>query len=546
MWGTMMSYQLTLHSVLERARRLFSDVEIVSRRMDGSLHRYTYAAFYRRARALAESLREAGLRRGDRVATLMWNHGAHLEAFFAVPACGGVLHTLNHRLHANDLGYIVNHAQDQFLIVDDDLLPHWEAIKERVDCRKVIVVAHEKRPVPRQYEEYETFLARARGKFEYPSLHENEAAALCYTTGTAGSPKGVVYSHRALVLHSMAMSLPDALGISQHDTVMPVVAMYHANAWGLPYAATLSGSKQVFPGPECDTEALLELAHSEGVTLSAGVPTVWIEVLDKLGKRPDKWKLQEGTRIMVSGAAPPEAMIRDFDRFGIKVVQAWGLIETSPLLTVATVKRSFENEADERKYELLGTQGLPLPFVELRAIGDGGPIPWDGESLGEAQVRGPWVTGSYYNLPELRGKWTDDGWFRAGDVIKIDSDGYVKLTDRAKDLIRYGDQWISSVDLENELMGHSAVKEAAVVAVPHPRWQERPLAAVVLKEGEQATVNELRAFLQRKFADWQLPDAIVFVDHLPHTPTGKLLKKELRKQYKNWDWEAGMEQSSRG
>ncbi len=537
MWGTMMSYQLTLDSVLERARRIFSDVEIVSRRQDGSLHRYTYAAFYRRARALAEVLIQAGLRRGDRVATLMWNHSVHLEAFFGVPAAGGVLHPLNHRLHANDLSYIVNHAEDKFVIVDDMLLPQWEEIKDLVDCKNVIVVSHTGRPVQREYEEYERFLGRAEGKFEYPSLHENEAAVICYTTGTAGSPKGVVYSHRALVLHSLAMSLPDALAISQHDVVMPVVAMYHANAWGLPYAATMSGSKQVFPGPECAPECLLQVAQDEKVTLSAGVPTVWIGVMHTLEKNPERWKLREGFRVMVSGAAPPEAMIRELDGFGIRVLQAWGLVETTPLLTVATVKESLENAPEEKKYETRATQGIPLPFVDVRAIGDSGAIPWDGSTLGEAQVRGPWVTASYYNLPELRGKWTDDGWFRAGDVVTIDHDGYVKLTDRAKDLIRYGDQWISSVDLENELMGHAAVKEAAVIAVPHPRWQERPLAAVVVKDGERTTAEELCAYLGRKFAQWQIPEAIVFVDHLPHTPTGKLLKKELRKRFKNWDWE---------
>lgn len=537
MWGTMMSYQLTLDSVLERARRLFSDVEIVSRSSDGPLHRYTYAAFYRRARALAEVLQRAGLKRGDRVATLMWNHYAHLEAFFGIPAAGAVLHPLNHRLHANDLSYIVNHAEDRFIIVDDLLLPQWEEIKDRVDCKNVIVVSHTGQPVAKGYEEYERFLGRAEGKFSYPSLHENEAAVLCYTTGTAGSPKGVVYSHRALVLHSFAMSLPDALSISQHDVIMPVVAMYHANAWGLPYAATMAGSKQAFLGPECGAAGLLQLAQDERVTLSAGVPTVWIEVMQALEKARDRWNLAPGIRVMVSGAAPPEAMMREMDSFGIRVVQAWGLVETTPLLTVSTLRPSMEKLPEEEKYEIRGTQGVPLPFVELRAIGDSGPIPWDGSTLGEVQVRGPWVTASYYNLPELRGKWTDDGWFRAGDVVRIDADGYVKITDRAKDLIRYGDQWISSADLENELMGHPAVKEAAVIAVPHPRWQERPLAAVALKEGERATVEELREFLARKFAAWQIPDAIVFVDQLPHTPTGKLLKKELRKQYKNWDWE---------
>ena len=536
MWGTMMTYQLTLQSVLERAGRLFAGVEIVSQKPDKSLHRYTYREFYDRAKALAEVLRTIGLRRGERVATMMWNHSVHLESLFGVAAAGGVVHTLNHRLHANDLSYIINHAEDRFVIVDDVLLPLWEQVREHVDAQQVIVVPHTGEPVPHGYQNYEVLLRRAEGKFSYPSLHENEAAVMCYTTGTAGSPKGVVYSHRALVLHSLAISLPDALAISQHDTVMPVVPIYHANAWGLPFAATMAGSKQVFSGPNLETESILDLAASEQVTLSAAVPIVWVEVQDRVDKEPERWNLSPRLRVMVSGAAPPESMIRDLDQHGIRVVQAWGLVESGPLATVSTIKASLDSESEERKYELRSTQGIPLPFVDIRGIGDNGAIKWDGSSLGEVQLRGPWVTASYYNLPELRGKWTEDGWFRTGDVVKIDPEGYVKLTDRAKDLIRYGDDWISSVDLENELMGHPAVKEAAVIAVQHPRWQERPLAAVTLKEGQTATEEELRNFLRQKFAEWQVPDAIVFLSALPHTPTGKLLKKELRKQFRNWKW----------
>lgn len=537
MWGTMMTYQLTLDSLLERAGRLFANVPIVTRLPDGSVHRYNYANFYRRARALAEVLQKAGLRRGERVASLMWNHYVHLETFFGVPAAGGILHTLNHRLHANDLSYIVNHADDKFVIVDDILLPLWEEIKDRVDCKQVIVVPHTRQPVAHGYEDYEIMLNRADGKFSYPSMHENEGAVMCYTTGTAGSPKGVVYSHRALVLHSFAMSLPDALAVSQNDTVMPVVPMYHANAWGLPYAAVMAGSKLAFSGADADAEAMLDFAVAEQVTLSAGVPLVWIDVLRHLEHEPNRWKLAPGMRVMISGAAPPDSMIRDLDKHGIKVIQAWGLVETSPLATVCTLKPSLADAPEEEKLEVRASLGIPLPFVEVRGIGDSGTIPWDGATLGEVQLRGPWVTASYYNLPELRGKWTDDGWFRTGDVVKIDPEGYIRLTDRAKDLIRYGDDWISSVDLENALMGNHAVKEAAVIAVQHPRWQERPLAAVVLNEGESASPEELREFLARKFAQWQLPDAIVFVPSLPHTPTGKLLKKELRKQFRTWKWD---------
>lgn len=542
MWSTMMSSQLTLDAVLERAGKLFGTVEIVSRRPDGGSARYTYADFYLRARSLAEALQRSGLRRGERVATLMWNHSAHLEALFGIPAAGGVVHTLNHRLHGNDLSYVVNHAEDRFAIVDEDLLPLWQEVKDRVDCANIIVVGRTGAYSGRECEEYETFLRRAEGKFTYPSLHENEAAVLCYTTGTAGSPKGVAYSHRAIVLHSLAMSLPDALDVSQYDTVMPLVPFYHANAWGLPYAATMAGCRQVFAGPEADMERLLDLMTGEGVSLSGAVPIVWMEALHRLEREPGRWKFPVNARVLVSGAAPPLSLIRDFERLGVTVIQGWGLVESAPLATISTIKASLKDLPEAQKNDLRASQGVPLPFMELRTIGDEGPNAWDAKALGEVQVRGPWVTASYYNLPELRGKWTDDGWFRTGDVGTIDAEGYLHMTDRAKDLIRYGDDWISSVDLENELMGHPAVKEAAVVAVQHPRWQERPLAAVVLEEGEKATAQELREFLAVKFASWQLPDAIVFVTALPHTPTGKLLKKEVRKQFKNWKWDDAMVQ----
>lgn len=536
MWGTMMSYQLTLGAILERAGALFGDVEIVSRRPDRGLHRSTYAEFYRRARALAEVLLMSGLRRGERVATLMVNHQQHLESFFGVPAAGAVLHTINVRLHANDIAYIINHAEDRFLIVDDNLLPLYEEIKGRVNCEKVIVVPHTRAPIPRQYENYEVFLARAEGRFQRPSLHENEAAVMCYTTGMAGSPKGIVYSHRALALHSLAMSLPDSACIAQRDVALPVVPMYHANAWGLPIAATMIGCKQVFPGMHSDPDSLLELFAQEKVTLSAGVPAVWLGILHRLEKHPSRWQLAD-MRAIVSGAAPPPDLIRELDRYGIHLLQAWGLVETTPLVTVASVKASLEKSSAEKKYEARATQGLPLPFIEVRSVGDTGITPHNGATLGEAQVRGPWVASSYYNLPELRGKWTEDGWFRTGDVVTFDPDGYMKITDRAKDLIKSGDDWISSVDLENALMGHPAVQEAAVIAVLHPKWQERPLAAVVLKQDAHATAEDLRTYLAEKFAEWQLPDAIVFLPQLPHTPTGKLLKKELRRQFRNWNWE---------
>jgi fatty-acyl-CoA synthase len=533
----MMANQLTLGGILERAGTLFPNAEIVSRQPDGTLHRYTYADFYHRARGLAETLQQSGLRRGDRVATLMHNHSVHLEAFFGVPAAGGVLHTINHRLHPNDVAYILNHAEDKFLIVDDVLLPLYEQIKERVSCGHVIVVPHLRNGFSKHYENYEALLARAAGNFTYASLHENEGAIMCYTSGLAGSPKGIVYSHRALCLHSLVLALPDSAAIAQRDAVMPVAPMHHANAWGLPIAAALIGCKQVFPGPFTDPDSLLDLIQAEQVTLSAGVPTVWMSVLHRLEKEPERWKFPAGLRAIVSGAAPPPALMRELDQRGLRLIQAWGLIESGPLATVANLKPELASLPEEKQYDIRSTQGIPLPFIELRGIGDSGVIAHDGVTLGEAQLRGPWVASSYYNLPELRGKWTEDGWFRTGDVVTIDAHNYLKLTDRAKDLIRSGDDWISSVDLENALMGHPAVKEAAVIAVPHPKWQERPLAVVVLKDGEQVTAETLLSFLADQFARWQMPDAVVFSEQLPHTPTGKLLKKELRKEFRNWKWE---------
>ncbi len=539
MQGTMMDYPLTLVPILERAGRLFGKVEIVSRLPDRSLHRYTYKDFYRRARALAEALQKAGLRRGDRVGTLMWNHYAHLEAYFGIPLAGGVLHTLNLRLHPRDIAYIANHAQDRFLIVDDVLLPLYEQFKDQVNAERVIVVPLTGKPVPEGYLDYEAFLGTATGDFTYPELDENEALGMCYTSGTTGQPKGVVYSHRAVVLHSLASGLSGTLGITQRDVVLPVVPMFHVNAWGLPFTAVMVGAKQVFPGPYLDPESLLELFERERVTFTAGVPTIWLGILQALEKAPDRWKLAPGMRMVVGGSAAPEGLIRAFDRFGLQVVHAWGMTETTPLGTVSLLKSYMEDLPEEEKYAYRAKQGLPAPFVEVRVVNEEGEAPWDGKTMGELQVRGPWVAASYYNLPEAQDRWTEDGWFRTGDVATIDPEGYVKITDRTKDLIKSGGEWISSVDLENALMGHPKVAEAAVIAVPHPRWQERPLAVVVLKEAYKGKVTpeELREFLAPKFAKWWLPDAFVFVDEIPRTSAGKFLKAKLREQFRDWKWD---------
>ncbi|GIW29262.1 MAG: long-chain-fatty-acid--CoA ligase [Meiothermus sp.] len=532
MQSTMMDFPLTLPHLLERAGKLFPKEEIVTRLPDRSLHRYTFGDFYQRSRRLASALQKAGLQKGDRVATLSWNTYAHLEAYFGVPVAGGVLHPLNLRLHPSDIAYIINHAQDRFLIVDDVLLKLYEAVKEQVNLEKVIVVPLSRQPVPEGLLSYEDFLATGDPDFAYPALDERDAAGMCYTSGTTGKPKGVVYSHRSIALHSLASALPDALNLAGHDVLLPVVPMFHVLAWGLPFTGVMVGSKMVLPGPHLDPVSLLDLFESEQVTKTAGVPTIWLGVLQALEKEPTRWKLKP-MEMVVGGSAAPEAMIRAFDRLGHTVLHAWGMTEMSPLGTVSRLKRHLRGDP-ALEYRYRAQQGLPTPWVEIRAVGEQGVVPWDGQSLGELQVRGPWVAASYYNLEEESDKWTPDGWFRTGDVVAIDPEGYIRIADRTKDLIKSGGEWISSIDLENALMAHPAVKEAAVIAIPDPKWDERPLAAVVLKEGASVTPEELARFLEPRFAKWWLPDAYVFLDEIPRTSTGKFLKSKLREQFRDY------------
>ena len=538
MRGLMMDFPLTVPALLERAGGIFGQVEIVTRRPDRSLARTTWGEVYRRSRRLANVLTGMGLRRGDRVATLLWNQSEHMEAYLGVPSAGGVLHTLNLRLHPDEITYIANHAGDRFLIVDDVLLPVYEKFRDRVKFERVIVVPFGGGATPEGFLGYEELLAQANEDFTYPQLDENEAAAMCYTSGTTGRSKGVVYSHRAVVLHSMSCCGVDSFGLSMSDTILPVTSLFHANGWGIPFTAAMAGAKVVLPGPFADGPGLLDLMVQERVTITTGVPTVWFGALEALEKFPGRWKFSWPLRMVLGGAATSEALMRGFDRHGITVNCSWGMTETTPVATTSHLRPYMNGWSEEKKYAQRVKPGIPAAFVEARVMRpDGTEAPHDGSSVGEIEVRGPWVAAAYYNMPEEAQKWSADGWLRTGDMGHIDEHGYMKLVDRSKDLIKSGGEWISSVDLENALMGHPAVKEAAVIGVPHPKWQERPLAVIVLNEGAKAEPAELREFLGEKFAKWQLPDGFVFAKEIPRTSVGKFRKMALREQFVDWKWE---------
>src|SRR5438067_719124 len=535
MRGTMMDLPLTVSLLADRPVRYFADVEVVSRQPDRALHRTTWGAVIERARSLAGALLRAGLQRGDRVATLMWNHAPHLETYFAAPLAGGVVHTLNLRLSADDLAYIASHAQDRFLVVDDVLLPLLDKFRARAPFEKVIVVRHTQRELPAGCAEYEEFVRSAGGRFDPPELSENDACGLCYTSGTTGKPKGVVYTHRSTVLHTLFIPMADGIGLCQRDTVLPVVPMFHVNAWGLPYACALAGAKLVFPGPHLDAESLLDLLERERVTIAAGVPTIWMGILEALEKQPGRWKLQPGLRLVVGGSAAPEALIRGFDKHGLHLIHAWGMTEMSPLGSVSWLKSKMADLPYDEQVHIRARQGLAASLVQVRAVDESGrEVPWDGRTQGELQVRGPWIASAYTDMEGAQDRWTKDGWFKTGDVVTIDRQGYLNLTDRTKDLIKSGGEWISSVAVENALMGHPAVKEAAVVAVSHPKWSERPLAVVVLRDGARVSADELRGYLAGRVHTYWVPDAFEFIDAIPRTSTGKFLKSALRERYRNY------------
>jgi fatty-acyl-CoA synthase len=538
MQGLMMDWQLTLTHVLERARRVFRDQQIGSRHPAG-VHRYCLGDMARRVDRLAGALAGLGVRRGDRIGTLGWNSHRHLEAYYAVPCMGAVLHTLNLRLHPDQLAYVINHARDRVLLVDASLLPLLDKVRDRIPTVEQVVVMSDGplgAGLPPGAHDFEALLAAAPDTFAWPQLDEQDAAALCYTSGTTGHPKGVLYSHRALVLHTLGFSIADAFAIRERDVVLTIVPMFHANAWGLPFAAGMLGCRLVLPGPHLVPKDLVDLIESEGVTFIGGVPTIVSALSHYL--RESGRKVPTLRQILVGGSALPRVLLESFDAMGIDVVHAWGMTEMSPAGTVSRLRRDMEEWPQEEKTRVRLLQGSPFPLVELRIVMEDGTVaPWDGVTTGELEARGPWVARAYYEDPSGADRF-HDGWFRTGDVASIDSRGYVRLVDRTKDMVKSGGEWISSVDLENVIMGHPQVAEAAVIAVAHPKWTERPLACVVPKPDSGGGLNRgaLREWLRGRVADWWLPDDVVVIEVVPKTSVGKFDKKVLRERFKDHVW----------
>ncbi|GGJ38498.1 long-chain fatty acid--CoA ligase [Deinococcus roseus] len=554
MHSTIMHFPLTIPHILDRAEKYFADREIISLIPAGmneagqpipGKHRYTYAQMVARARQLANALTAAGIQKGDRVATFAVNHFRHLEAYFGIPITGAVLHTVNVRLHPEQLVYIINHAQDRILLIDNvfarllpALLPHCPSIE------KVVIMGPTPQPIPGMLD-YDQWIADQPTTFTPPALDENDAAGMCYTSGTTGHPKGVVYSHRSTLLHSLASALPDSLNLKRSDSLLPVVPMFHVNAWGLPYTSTMVGAKQVFASIFSDGASLAKLLAEEKCTRTAGVPTIWMGLLQEVERAiaaGTPYNLSQLELLVVGGSAAPESLIRACDRVGLHLFHAWGMTETHPLGTCASVPSGIEMDSDEG-YHFRAKQGIPVPLVDVRAVdGDLQDVPHDGKTMGALLIRGAWVSGEYYNNPEgTRATQVElDGqrWFDTGDIVTIDEKGYMSIQDRAKDLIKSGGEWISSVDLENALMGHPSLAEAAVIAAPHPKWEERPLGVLVVRPGhDQPSKEDLDAFLIGKFAKWWLPDAYVFVQEIPRTTVGKFLKRALRDQFKDFKLE---------
>jgi fatty-acyl-CoA synthase len=531
----MMDYQLTLDRILDRATDLFPDREIVSVRPDGSRHRYTYADLGDRVNQLANALDDLGVGRGERVATVALNNHRHLELYFGPPCSGRSIHMCNMRLPDEHFQYIVNDAADRVLFVDPAFVEKVEANADAFETVEQYVVLSD--AVPDTSLEpvvaYEDLLAEQSTAYEWPDIDEDDECGMCYTSGTTGKPKGVAYSHRGVFLHTLMCGHVDANAVGQADTVLPVVPMFHANGWGIPYASTLVGARQVLPNVHTDPGPIAELIDEEDVTMSAAVPTIWLEMAEYLDEHPGA-DISSIDRLTVGGSAPPESLIRRYDEeFDAPIIQGWGMTEMSPLGTLSVLRKEVADAAPETRYAMRAKAGMPVPCVETRIRDDdGAEVAHDGEAFGELQVRGPWITDGYHNRPAANEEsFTADGWLKTGDIATRDEQGYVDIVDRTKDVIKSGGEWISSVELENELMAHDAVSEATVIAVDHEKWQERPMACVVLREGHEVDEADLNEFLGERFPAWWLPDRYEIVDEIPRTSTGKFDKKVLRDRF---------------
>ena len=539
--GLMMNYQLTLQSILQRVNQLFGQKEIVSR-MDWGIHRYTYADFYQRCGQLAHGLEKLGVQRGDRIGTFAWNSYRHLELYFGVPCYGAVCHTLNLRLHPSQLEYIINHADDRVIFADSNLIHLLEPVADKLpNVTHFVIMGEPGQPLPDttlpNVVNYEELLADQPESYDWPELDENEAAAMCYTSGTTGNPKGALYTHRSIYLHTLSECTTANFGIRESDAVLPLVPMFHVLSWGMPYASTMMGAKQVYPTRFMTAQDLCELIQAERVTFTAGVPTIWLGVLNFL--ETNDYDISSLRRIPCGGSAAPRAMIDTYrEQYDVEIAHAWGMTEMSPLGSLSILKEYMDNWSDDDQAGVRAKQGLPLPHVEWRVVDvvTGEEQPWDGKSVGELQVKGPCVISGYYNDDRSKDAFMD-GWFRTGDVVTIDSEGYMQIVDRTKDLIKSGGEWISTVDLENSLMAHPDVLEATVIAVPHPKWQERPLALVVPNPNspQPPSKQSLKALLLETFEKWQLPDDIVYVAEIPKTSTGKFNKKVIRQMYAEYN-----------
>ncbi len=533
-----MNLPLLVSSMLERAERFFPKKTVVSRTSTGIVT-HTYKEIGERTRRLSSALEKLGVGKGERVGTLAWNHHRHLEAYFAIPGLGAVLHTINIRLSPAHISYIVNHAEDKVLLFDEDLLPLLEKMKDQFKTVEAFVIMTDKDELPETSLEplyhYEKIVGEGNPSFQFKKdIDENDPVGMCYTSATTGNPKGVVYSHRGIVLHSMALGLADSSGLTESDIAMPVVPMFHVNAWGLPFAATWFGTTMVMPGPYFTPKILAELIESQKVTITAGVPTIWLGLLHELEQ--GSYETSSLTRILCGGSAAPKGMIKAFEtKYNIPFIHAYGMTETTPLVVASRLK-SYQNDLPyEEKLEIRSKQGSLVPLVDMKVVGPNGEVAWDGKQMGELLLRGNWIADEYYK-DERTNEAFRDGWLHTGDVVTVDEEGIVKIVDRTKDLIKSGGEWISSVDIENALMAHEDVFEAAVIAVPHERWQERPIACVVLKEKAKGKITKenLLEFLTPQFAKWWLPDDIVFLDDIPKTSVGKFLKRALRDQLKDY------------